>query len=86
MIFPLDLKLEPKFFFFDESQRWGVVLDRLAEHGKIQNENNVAGSRVRIVVLGSNKIPETRIAFVENGRTYTPWKALKRHKKSRPNW
>jgi len=45
VIYPLELKLESKFFFFDETQRWGVALDRIAEQGKIQNENNVAGAR-----------------------------------------
>jgi len=49
-IFPLELKMESKMFFFDESQRWGVILDGIAESARIQNENNVAKARKLILV------------------------------------
>jgi len=50
VIYPLELQMDPKMFFFDESQRLGVVLDRVAEHAKIENQNNVAGAR-KLVIL-----------------------------------
>uniref|UniRef100_A0A6B2LCY2 AN1-type domain-containing protein n=1 Tax=Arcella intermedia TaxID=1963864 RepID=A0A6B2LCY2_9EUKA len=43
VIYPVASNVEPKFFFFDKSKRFGNVLDFVASTGKIKNENNVAG-------------------------------------------
>jgi len=45
VIFPMDSKVEPKFFFFDQEARFGVVLDIVAEAGRIKNQNNIGGAK-----------------------------------------
>jgi len=43
VLYPMDSKVDPKMFYFDQTKRFGQVLDQVASAGKIRNENNVAG-------------------------------------------
>jgi len=41
VIYPSDSKVDPKWFYFDENRKYGVVLDEVATAGKIKNQNNL---------------------------------------------
>ena len=55
----MDSKVESQYFFFDESRRYGVVLDEVASAGKIRNENNkVDGKKLALIDMKTgNPIP-----------------------------
>jgi len=50
IVFPIESTVPPKFFFFDQSKRFGQVLDSVAAAGKIKNENNIAGKPKLVLV------------------------------------
>jgi len=41
VIYPANSQVEPKWFYFDENRKYGVVLDEVAAAGKIKNYNDV---------------------------------------------
>eukprot|EP01125_Pyxidicula_operculata_P006167 TRINITY_DN2150_c0_g1_i1.p1 TRINITY_DN2150_c0_g1~~TRINITY_DN2150_c0_g1_i1.p1 ORF type:complete len:305 (-),score=44.53 TRINITY_DN2150_c0_g1_i1:148-1062(-) len=48
--YPKETNKESQMFFFDESQRYGNVLDQVTDHAKIKNENNISGKRKLVFV------------------------------------
>lgn len=46
VIFPMESKVQPKMMFFDSNSVFGVILDQIAETGRIKNQNNVADAKV----------------------------------------
>lgn len=52
----MESKVDPKFFFFENTTRLGLVLDRVATAGKIENLNNQANARVSIFIFRLHSI------------------------------
>jgi hypothetical protein len=50
IVFPVESNIPSKFFFFDQSKRFGQVLDHVAAVGKVKNENNIAGKPKLVLV------------------------------------
>lgn len=46
VVYPIESKVDPKYFFFENTTRLGQVLDKVASAGKIENLNNQANARV----------------------------------------
>jgi predicted nucleic acid binding AN1-type Zn finger protein len=40
VLFPMDSKIQPKMMFFDMNSVLGLILDQIADAGRIKNENN----------------------------------------------
>jgi len=40
--------VDTKWFFFDESRKYGVVLDEIASAGKIKNQNHILNAPVLV--------------------------------------
>eukprot|EP01126_Amoeba_proteus_P030025 TRINITY_DN2973_c0_g1_i1.p1 TRINITY_DN2973_c0_g1~~TRINITY_DN2973_c0_g1_i1.p1 ORF type:complete len:168 (-),score=33.25 TRINITY_DN2973_c0_g1_i1:206-709(-) len=45
VMYPMETSTPPKYFFFENTSRLGVVLDKVAAAGRVENKNNQAGSR-----------------------------------------
>jgi len=56
VLYPVAMNIQPKMFFFDQSKRFGQVLDHVAATGKIKNENNISGKpKLVLVALRTGK-------------------------------
>lgn len=57
VVYPFDSGVNPKYFYFNEDQRMGVVLDKCAQAGKIKNQNNLLGAaKLQLLSLKTGKI------------------------------
>jgi len=74
IVYPVESNVPSKLFFFDQSKRFGQVLDQVATAGKIKNENNIPGKPKLVMVslktgesvpLG-NKLEEAK-QFINSG-------------------
>lgn len=43
----MDSKVQPKMMFFDMNSVFGLILDQIADAGRIKNQNNVTEAKVR---------------------------------------
>jgi len=52
VLYPVAMNIQPKLFLFDQSKRFGQVLDHVADAGKIKNENkNIRRNRKKTTKL-----------------------------------
>jgi len=57
VVYPLDSKVDPKWFFFDENRKLGVVLDEVASAAKLKNNNNVPNApKLQLFALKSGTL------------------------------
>jgi hypothetical protein len=42
----MDSKVQPKLMFFDMNSVFGLILDQIADAGRIKNQNNVTEAKV----------------------------------------
>jgi predicted nucleic acid binding AN1-type Zn finger protein len=45
VLFPMESKVQPKMMYFDSNSVFGLILDQIAETGRIKNQNNIADAK-----------------------------------------
>jgi len=56
VIFPMDSKVPPKMMYFDSNSVMGLVLDQIADAGRIKNQNNLTGvKKLQLISVTTGK-------------------------------